>query len=406
MAYSTISFGSSGSDVKKLQEKLNSAGYKLEVDGQFGSKTQAAVKDYQQKNGLSVDGIVGTNTWGSLNGGSAKNTVSQSTSTKTSNTTKKTTADSRPTYKQSDALTAAQKQLAEFETQKPAEYSSQYTEQIDALVDKILNGEKFSYDVSEDALYDLYQEQYVTKGKMAMADTAAQAAALTGGFGSSYGTTAAQQAYQQYLTELNDIVPELHDRAYQKYQDEKNAEVQNLAILQGLDESDYGRYRDDVGDYYNERDYLYGKTSDMSDDEYQKYLQTVNNWENDRSFNESVREYDEQFAYQQERDAEADKKWQMEYDLAKSTKGSSGSGSGGSSNGITNFSKLSEGIRDEITGKLEEYQGRQDANGKIGANYDMAEDLAYFQEIYGLSDELVDALYEKYSYDMPVKVKK
>mgnify|MGYP003291719773 CR=1 FL=1 len=405
MAYSTIRYGSSGNDVKKLQEKLNSAGYKLDVDGQFGSKTQAAVKDYQQKNGLSVDGIVGTNTWGSLTGGS-KNTTSQSTSTKTSNTTKKNTTDSRPTYKQSDALTAAQKQLAEFEAQKPAEYSSQYTEQIDALVDKILNGEKFSYDVSEDALYDLYQEQYVTKGKMAMADTAAQAAALTGGYGSSYGTTAAQQAYQQYLTELNDIVPELHDRAYQKYQDEKNAEVQNLAILQGLDESDYGRYRDDVGDYYNERDYLYGKTSDMSDEEYQKYLQLVNNWENDRTFNEGVRQYDEQMAYQRERDAVQDDQWERTFALQQAAAArSGGSGGGGSSGGVTNFSKLSEGIRDEITGKLEEYQGRQDANGKIGANYDMAEDLSYFQEIYGLSDELVDALYQKYSYDMPVKVK-
>ena len=405
MAYSTIRYGSSGDDVKKLQEKLNSAGYKLDVDGQFGSKTQSAVKDYQQKNGLAVDGIVGTNTWGSLTGGTTtKNNSSKSTSK--NSTTLKTTSNPRPTYKKSDALTAAEKQLAEFEAQKPAEFTSQYTEKLDALVDKILGGEPFSYDVSEDALYDLYKEKYVNQGKMAMADTAAKAAALTGGYGSSYGTTAAQQTYQQYLTELNDIIPELHDRAYQKHLNEKAADKENLALLQGLEETDYGRYRDEKGDYLTERDYLYGKTSDMSDEEYQKYLQLVNNWENDRTFNEGVRQYDEQMEYQKERDAVQDDQWERTFELQKAAAARSGSsGGGGSSGGVTNFSKLSEGIRDEITGKLEEYQGRQDANGKIGANYDMAEDLAYFQEIYGLSDELVDALYQKYSYDMPVKVK-
>ncbi|MGN0526240.1 MAG: peptidoglycan-binding protein [Acutalibacteraceae bacterium] len=407
MAYSTISYGSSGNDVKKLQEKLNSAGYNLDVDGQFGPKTQSAVKDYQKKNGLEVDGIVGTNTWNSLNGGSAKNTVSQSTS-KNSTTSAKTSSTSRPTYKESAALTAAKKQLAEFEAQKPDEFSSQYTEQLDSLVDKILGGEPFSYDVSEDALYDLYKEKYINQGKMAMADTAAQSAAMTGGYGSSYGTTAAQQAYQKYLTELNDIVPELHDRAYQKYLNDKAADKENLAIIQGLEENDYNRYRDKMGDFYTDRDYLYGKTSDMSDDDYQKYLQLVNNWENDRTFNETVRQYNEQMAYQRERDAVADEQWEKTFALQKSTahSGSSGdSGSRVSSSGVTKLSDLSEGIRYEITGKLEAYQGRKDANGKIGANYEMAEDLAYFQEIYGLSDDLVDTLYQKYSYNMPVITK-
>ncbi|MBR4305559.1 MAG: peptidoglycan-binding protein, partial [Ruminiclostridium sp.] len=55
IAYSTISYGSSGSDVKKLQQALNDKGYTLQVDGQFGANTQAAVKDYQKKNGLQVD---------------------------------------------------------------------------------------------------------------------------------------------------------------------------------------------------------------------------------------------------------------------------------------------------------------------------------------------------------------
>lgn len=58
--------GSKSEDVKTLQKKLNAKGYKLTVDGIFGDKTLSAVKDFQKKNGLAVDGIVGKNTWAKL----------------------------------------------------------------------------------------------------------------------------------------------------------------------------------------------------------------------------------------------------------------------------------------------------------------------------------------------------
>ena len=52
--------------VKWLQYELNKSGYGLTVDGIFGQKTKAAVMDYQKKNSLAVDGIVGKNTFGKL----------------------------------------------------------------------------------------------------------------------------------------------------------------------------------------------------------------------------------------------------------------------------------------------------------------------------------------------------
>lgn len=55
--------GSSGATVTKIQQKLSNWGYlKGSVDGIFGSETTAAVKSFQQKNKLTVDGIVGTAT--------------------------------------------------------------------------------------------------------------------------------------------------------------------------------------------------------------------------------------------------------------------------------------------------------------------------------------------------------
>jgi uncharacterized protein (TIGR02594 family) len=68
----TLKQGSSGAAVKDLQEKLNASGAQppLEVDGDFGPKTKAAVISYQKNHSLDPDGIVGPKTWASLNGGS------------------------------------------------------------------------------------------------------------------------------------------------------------------------------------------------------------------------------------------------------------------------------------------------------------------------------------------------
>jgi len=65
----TLKYGASGSPVKKLQILLTGLGYSCgNVDGIFGSKTSRAVSDFQKDYGLSVDGIVGSATWGALIG--------------------------------------------------------------------------------------------------------------------------------------------------------------------------------------------------------------------------------------------------------------------------------------------------------------------------------------------------
>lgn len=64
--YQTCSFGKKNSDVKLLQERLIALGYDLGVygaDGHFGTKTYIAVCKFQRDNGLTVDGIAGTQTW-------------------------------------------------------------------------------------------------------------------------------------------------------------------------------------------------------------------------------------------------------------------------------------------------------------------------------------------------------
>ena len=61
--HKTLRKGAKGDDVRTLQSALNFFGYRLTVDGSFGSKTEAAVKKFQTANSLKIDGIVGPKTW-------------------------------------------------------------------------------------------------------------------------------------------------------------------------------------------------------------------------------------------------------------------------------------------------------------------------------------------------------
>ena len=239
--YKQLSYGATGEEVKQLQEKLNAAGnYNLDTDGIYGDKTKAAVTDYQQKNSLKVDGIAGDETFGSLD-----------------KTQAGTSAPATPSDNVLQAEALLQQQL-----QKPGAYTSSWQAQLDDILQKIQNREKFSYDLNGDALYQQYKDQYMTQGKLAMMDTMGQAAALTGGYGSSYAQMAGQQAYQGYLQGLNDKVPELYQLALNQHNAEGDELYRQASLIAGMEEQDYGRYRDQVSDAQWDQSFQYQKEQD------------------------------------------------------------------------------------------------------------------------------------------------
>ncbi|MFE5210604.1 glycoside hydrolase domain-containing protein [Streptomyces sp. NPDC056600] len=69
-AATVVQSGSSGEPVTRLQRALTAAlGRTVGIDGSFGPATDQAVRDYQSSRGLTVDGIVGSGTWGALQAG-------------------------------------------------------------------------------------------------------------------------------------------------------------------------------------------------------------------------------------------------------------------------------------------------------------------------------------------------
>lgn len=121
-------------------------------------------------------------------------------------------------------------------------------DQATAIYDKIMNRGEFTFDLNKDKLYQQYRDLYAQMGRGAMEDTMGQAAALTGGYGSTYSQNAGQQAYNSYLQKLNEVVPELYNAAYNRY----NQEGQNLMNLYTMARSNAdSAYERDYNQWYN-----------------------------------------------------------------------------------------------------------------------------------------------------------
>lgn len=373
-SYSQVSYGSSGSDVKTLQELLNQNGYSLDVDGRFGPATLAAVKDYQKSNQLDVDGIVGKNTWGALtaaiSSGStqtdAATDIDLETATGVDVATEENTAADTPTagvgdtysgYVESDAVKQAEALLQQQLSQQPGGYTSAWQDQLDEVINKILNREQFSYDLNGDALYQQYKDKYIQQGKMAMLDTMGQAQAMTGGYGNSYAQSVGQQAYQSELQNLNDIVPELYQLALDQYNQEGQDLYDQYSLLGAQDAQDYERYRDQVSDYYTEVGRLTDQYNTEREFDYGKYAD------------------DRAYEYQEGRNQTEDEQWQAEFDEAVRQFNYA--------NGITDEDSSSSG-----TGT----SGGNGGNGGGSYNQETAEQNSQPTEVESAMDSYVSAM--------------
>ena len=244
MGYTTqLSIGSQGDDVKKLQQTLVDKGFlkQSDVDGIIGKRTEMAIKNYQGSVGLERDGIVGDKTYAALYGNSGS----------TNKTTTPTVTD--------DA------QLA----QKPGAYQFQWQTQLNDTIKKILNREEFTFDLNGDALYNQYKDSATRQGKLAMEDAIGMASAMTGGYGNSYAQSVGQQAFNQQLEGLNDVIPEVYQLARDKYDKDTQKLLNDYAILSAEEEKKYNRKIAEEEKEYN-REKAETPEEGLSDD--QKWL--------------------------------------------------------------------------------------------------------------------------------------
>lgn len=215
---------------------------------------------------------------------------------------------------------AAYKDIAAPKAFAPGTYTSEYADRISGALDTVTN---WSYDPMKDASYQALAKVYNQRGNIAAKNSLADAAALNGGYGTSYAVSAAQQARNQYNQELAALIPDFENAAY-------NRATNTLSALREADESAYGRFRDKEQDRQWAWSNEYQKWRDRTADNQWKYSQ------NYQAYRDNVA--DSQWAWTQNynkyRDLMSDYQWGMNWNLdyqqyEESKKGSSGGGGGG-----------------------------------------------------------------------------
>ena len=234
--------------------------------------------------------------------------------------------------------------------QKIQSGKTSYSDQVRDMMDTIMGREKFTYDVDKDPLFQQALASAMGSGKTAMQDTIGQASALTGGYGSTYATSAANQAYNAFIEDAYDNLPQYYQMAMEAYQMEGDDLYRQLDMLVGADEREYSRnvtafdatyqhrnqmyneayqqFRDAKNDAYNIANLKLSEHGQLVNDaynyfnasadyantlyerEYNKWADEVNqammwaqmlnsDWWKQTEFGEGVRQYEQNFAEQQ-----------------------------------------------------------------------------------------------------------
>lgn len=135
-------------------------------------------------------------------------------------------------------------------------YTSQYAGAINESIDNLAN---FNYDPMQDASFRAMASWYNSAGDRAAKNTMGDAAMLNGGYGSSYATSAAQQARNDYNQQLAALIPEYEQRQYDRMKDQ-------FGIYMDAENWKYGQYRDKVQDSKDMWNMNYGKYRDKMSD--------------------------------------------------------------------------------------------------------------------------------------------
>jgi hypothetical protein len=211
---------SQGVDVAKWQEFLKNKGYLVDASGVFDDLTQAATENYQSSLGVDSTGIVDNDLWGKAG------------------------------FELAPSVTGFNFSKSEDKNDLYESIKSHYTT-------------PFSFNINNDALYEQLKGQYIRQADLAAENVMGQAAALTGGYGNSYATTAASQAYQNYLGGLNDVSLDLYQAALDRYTQKGDNLLNHYSVLKDIEADEYSRYTDELK---------------KEESEYKNYLDIIENY--------------------------------------------------------------------------------------------------------------------------------
>ena len=273
-----------------------------------------------------------------------------------------------------------------------------YTDQIKELMGKIQNREDFEYDVDKDTLFQQALASAMGSGKSAMEDTIGQASALTGGYGSTYATSAANQAYNSYIEDAYNNLPEYYNLALQAYQAEGQEMYQQLDMLNAADATEWGRtfdawqsnfanaqqiynqdyslWQDGINNAYNSANLQLSEHSQLVNDAYNLYVTSKDSA--DTLYAQEYQKWQDQVTqatqlagmqqndywnqtnldYQKERDKVADSQWEKEYNLSLASANAKADDNGNVTIDYSGYINPEDIEVDPVTGDWISYDGK------------------------------------------------
>lgn len=171
-------------------------------------------------------------------------------------------------------------QLEEVAAQKPQYSGDKYD--TSSIIDQLTGMDYADWTKSDQ--YKALADRYGAQGQMSMQDVLGQISSRTGGLASSYATTAAQQQYNDYMAQLEEI-------ARQMYSGDRSDLIENLGVMNDANSVGYNRYLNELGQYNTDYSNLYNQYRDLIGDS----------------------QWNQNFQYQQNRDSISDKRYDQEY---------------------------------------------------------------------------------------------
>lgn len=226
---------------KTTSNTINSAYQQSEVSKQADAQASAARDNLVQKANSSQSGIISSSNWNKIN--------SQ--------------------YNMSSAVSSAMDFTSSL-LDKLSTGRTSYSDRVDEMINTIMNRKEFSYDPDTDTLFQNALSSAMNSGKSAMEDTMGQAASLTGGYGSSYATSAANQAYNAYVEDAYDNLPQYYQMALNTYQMESEDLYNKLGMLNTADDKEFNRT-------YTAWDANFRNWTQLYDMEYTQWRDSVSN---------------------------------------------------------------------------------------------------------------------------------
>ena len=302
--FAPLGLNSRGDSVRKLQEALNTAGYNLNVDGVFGTKTQDAVRRYQTANGMAVSGSVDEAMWNTLTGAPGNTTPeAPATTTSASILAQLQQALQNPAY--------TPKTPEQIRQQAEGEYQSYY-DQLRLTAQQQQAQSDLALQQQREGLQDTYDKQREDSAKQyRQAYSQTDRAMLGRGMQRSSYTA---QTLANLLQEGAEAQQDIGDAQAAA---EGNIDAQRAQLAQQRAQQ-LGQY-----DAAQQADIL-ARIRELEDQEYNRGQQGQQN-------QQDLLLQIWQALYQSERDQVADNQWNMQFNASQSSGGGGSRGSGGSS---------------------------------------------------------------------------